>query len=129
MVFPGLFSSLGLSLGLLASGCSLEDDPSLCAVTCEAPLTITVHGTATMGTPNVSVDGAPGSCWAGQAPHTTVCAVGSSAGTYDVKLTAPGYEAQPVRVAVQRSSAPCQCGYEAEKRELTLAGSALAQAR
>lgn len=119
-IFPTLLSTLGLSLGLLAGGCNFEDDETACIAACEPPLTITVRGTATIGTPDVSTSGLRGNCTTSEEPNTTMCAVGEEAGTYDFVVEAPGYAPQRIQVEVGRSSAPCACGYDAEKREITL---------
>jgi hypothetical protein len=104
---------LGLLLGAYV-GCGHAAEPDCASPPCPIPMAIVISATSAAGGPVagllLSVSGAStgsGPCSAGDA--VTLCHVPGTAGTYNLRLTAAGFEEKAFSVTIEGSSPPCRC--------------------
>jgi hypothetical protein len=105
------------SLVLLACagvGCGSETEPDCAIAPCPVPMAVILSVTSAAGGPvaglSMTVSGAAsgsGPCSAGDS--ATLCTVPGMPGTYDVRLTASGFQEKALSVTVEGSSPPCAC--------------------
>ena len=104
---------LALLLGVCA-GCGGSTQPDCVRPPCALPLAIRLSVTSAAGGPvpglTLTFSGAASgsaSCTVGQS--ATSCIVPGSAGTYELRLTASGFQEKTLTVAAQGSTPPCGC--------------------
>jgi hypothetical protein len=109
----GQLGGLGLLLAAHV-GCGHAAEPDCVVPPCPIPLAIVINSTSAAGGPVanllLTVSGAStgfGPCSAGDA--LTQCRVSGTAGTYNLRLTAAGFEEKAFSVTIEGSSPPCGC--------------------
>jgi len=98
----------------VSAGCSHQAEPDCVVRPCPMPMAITLSVTSTMGGPvpglTLTMSGAAsgsGQCNAGAS--ATSCVVPGMPGTYDLRLTAAGFQDKALSVTVPGSTPPCGC--------------------
>ena len=101
-------------LAMSIAACDHETEPDCLQVPCPLPIAITVTVTSSAGGPvsglTAAVSGAvTGSGFCRVDAAATVCMVPGGPGTYNLRLTAPGFQEYTVSVTVPGSTPPCGC--------------------
>ena len=101
-------------LACISAGCGHQTQPDCAVPPCALPLAITVTVTSAAGGPvsslTLTLSGAvSGSGPCGIVGTTTVCTVLGGQGTYNLLLTAAGFQDQKFTVTVPGAMPPCQC--------------------
>ena len=112
----GIAPLVGLALAISVSvGCDHSTEPDCFALpSCAMPIAITLTATSSAGGPvaglTVAVSGAfTGSGFCRVDAAATVCSIPGGPGTYDLRLTAPGFQDNTVSVTVPDNTQPCGC--------------------
>ena len=108
-------ATIGLALLVCAgAGCGHQTEPDCVMPPCALPIAIMLRVTSIAGGPvpglTLTVSGAvsgSGPCTAG--PAATSCVLPGTSGTYNLRLTAAGFEEKTLTVTVQGSTPPCGC--------------------
>jgi len=101
-------------LVMSVAACDHENEPDCRPLPCPLPIAITVTVTSSAGGPvsglSVAVSGAvTGSGFCRVDAAATVCMVPGGPGTYNLRLTAPGFQENTVSVTVPDNTQPCGC--------------------
>jgi hypothetical protein len=102
----GVLAVLALN-GIALMSCARED---CLALPCPLPLALAINVSG--GTAGAPVDGAVvrvSGAAVTTIPCSTVCRVPGTAGTYNLEVTAPGFETAQRTVTVQGTTPPCGC--------------------
>jgi hypothetical protein len=106
---------VGLTLLVcIGAGCSHQAEPDCVARPCPMPMAIVLSVTSAMGGPvprltltYSGVASGSGQCGAGES--ATSCVVPGMPGTYELRLTAAGFQDKALSVTVQGSTPACGC--------------------
>jgi hypothetical protein len=95
-------------------GCSRGTEPDCQIPPCPVPMAIVLSVTSAAGGPAADVTMTVSGAASGSGPcspgdSATLCIVTGMPGTYNVRLTAPGFEGKALSVTVEGSSPPCGC--------------------
>jgi hypothetical protein len=112
---PRAFVVLGLGvLNAVLAGCGRDGESDCVVHPCPLPLAIAISVTAATGGPvagvSVEISGAAtGSMQCNTSSTATACAFPGMPGTYNLKVSAPGFLTVTQVVTVQGSAPPCGC--------------------
>jgi hypothetical protein len=101
-------------LAFAGASCSHGTEADCVALPCPMPIAVILTVTSTDGGPvpslTMTISGATsgsGPCTVGQS--ATTCGVPGTAGTYDIQLSAPGFQGKALTVAVEGTNPRCAC--------------------
>lgn len=125
MLVPTKLAGFAFILGV-STGCGGNAQPDCVRPPCPLPIVIMLSVTSAAGGPvaglTLTMSGAAsgsGPCSVG--PSATLCAVLGMAGTYELRLTAAGFQDKTLTITVQGTTPPCGCpSVQTEQRSVVL---------